>query len=355
MPESDKRRCLMIGAGGMAGAWIRHFFPSFRDRMEIVGLVDLRPQVLADQSDFLGLDKSRRFTEMEEAFERIEADFCTIVIPPAHHRRAALLAAERGLDILSEKPIADSWDDCLDIVRAVEKAGVKMQVVQNYRFTPRILTVKRVIDEGRIGRPNYLVSRFAADYRVRGSWGAAFRHEIAHSLLIEGSVHHFDQLRNLAGADCRMIAGWDWNPPNDSFDGESCAAYVMRMTNDVVAHYEGNCLEAGHQNSWHGEYYRVEGDEGAVLVDADDRVLLLRHTPGEGVETEEVPPVAVEWEGHRAIIAQFLDWLDGGPEPPTSLRDNIKSAAMLFAAIEASETGRTVDVVAKLADAGITG
>ena len=50
------------------------------------------------------------------------------------------------------------------------------------------------------------------------------------------------------------------------------------------------------------------------------------------------------WEGHQAVAAQFLDWLDGGLPPATTLTDNLQSTAMLFAAIRASETGTTVDV-----------
>ena len=52
----------------------------------------------------------------------------------------------------------------------------------------------------------------------------------------------------------------------------------------------------------------------------------------------------VIWEGHQAVAAQFLDWLDGGPPPATTLVDNLQSTAMLFAAIRASETGTSVDV-----------
>ena len=61
------------------------------------------------------------------------------------------------------------------------------------------------------------------------------------------------------------------------------------------------------------------------------------------LQTREIPPVEVVWEGHQAVAAQFLDWLDGGPLA-TTLADNLQSTAMLFAAIRASETGRTVDV-----------
>lgn len=339
-------RCLMIGAGGMASAWIRHFFPHFADRMEIVGLVDIQSEALNSSGDFLGLPASRRFTTMEAAFKSVEADFCTIVIPPAVHREAVLWAVERNMPILSEKPIADTWEACVDIYRAVTRAGLKMQVVQNYRYTPRILTLQQVLCEGRLGRLNYLVARFASDYRVRGSWGM-FRHEIPHSLLVEGSVHHFDQLRHLSASDCQTIAGWEWNPGHPSFDGECCGLYVMCMANEVKAQYEGNCLEAGWQNSWHQEYYRAECENGAAIVDRDGVVRLLEHIPGRGLKTEELPPVRPTWEGHQAIIVQFLDWLDGGPEPATVLADNLKSAAMLFGAIEASETGQTVDVAAK--------
>jgi predicted dehydrogenase len=62
------------------------------------------------------------------------------------------------------------------------------------------------------------------------------------------------------------------------------------------------------------------------------------------LQTREVPPVEVIWEGHQSVAAQFLDWLDGGPPPATTLADNLQSTAMLFAAIRASETGMTVDV-----------
>lgn len=345
---SRKHRCIMIGAGGMAGGWIRSFMPPFFDRMEVVALAEIRENVLNDQGDFLDLPASRRFTDMHKAFESVEADFAVVVIPPAVHREAAVGAAEAGLHVLSEKPIADSWEDCEAIYRAVQKAGVKMQITQNYRYTPRIMTLKHAVDSGAVGRPNYIMSRFSADYRRRGAWGA-FRHEIAHTLLVEGSVHHFDQIRNIAGADCDTIAGWEWNPDHESFDGECCGTYVMRLNNGVYAHYEGNCLGGGEQNSWHAEYYRVEGDEGAAVVDRDGVVRVLKHTPGQGVAAEEAERVSPQWGGHHAIVHQFLEWLDGGAVPPSALSDNIKSAALLFGAIEASQTNQTVDVQAKLA------
>ena len=76
-------------------------------------------------------------------------------------------------------------------------------------------------------------------------------------------------------------------------------------------------------------------------------VRLFRHTRGQGLQVNEVPTVRPEFQAHQWIIREFLDWLDGGPEPATVLRDNIKSAAMLFGAIDASAGGQTIDVEAK--------
>ena len=340
----------MIGAGGMAGSWIRRFLPPFFDRMEIVGLVDVDAGVLEEAGTLLHLPEARRFSTMASAFETVDADFCTIVVPPAFHREAVLGAVKRGMAILSEKPIADTWDAALDIYRHVTASGVKMAVTQNYRYTAPQLTLRSLLRSGDLGRLNYVVGRFAADYRVYGSWGKTFRHEIPHGLLVEGSVHHFDMLRNLAAADCATLAGWEWNPSWSSSKGAFNAHFVMKMTNDTHAAYEGSGTAAGTQNAWHQEAYRAECEAGAVSVGRDHIVRLYRFTRGKGLVTEEVPTVSTPFDGHDRysghawVVDSFLTWLEGGPPPETTLEDNLQTTAMLFGAIEASRTSQVVDV-----------
>lgn len=353
---ATRHTCLMIGAGGMARNWLNCFLPPFRERLTIAGLVDVRSEILGPAADALGLPPAARFGDMDTAFAALDAgtiaaDCVIVVVPPRFHRAAVEAGAARGLAVLCEKPIADTWEDVVAVQRVVAATGIKLQIVQNYRYTSRIQTLKGVLDSGRLGRLHYLVSRFAADYRQRLAWGAEFRHEMRHPLLIEGAIHHFDQLRHLSGADCAQIAGWEWLPEGGraSFKGECVAQYVLRMTDDTRASFEGNGLAAGWQNTWRHEYYRAECEGGAVVVDRDDVVRIEEWQPGRGLRLEEVPPVTLPWEEHQAVVAQFLDWLDGGPAPVTVLADNVKSAAMLFAAIEASESGRVVDVAAKVA------
>jgi predicted dehydrogenase len=348
---SPKRRALFLGAGGMAVNWITQFLPNFADRLVVEGLVDVSEAALATCGDLLGLPLERRFTDMSTAFSAVEVDLCIVVLPPAVHKEAVMLAVEHRLPILSEKPIADTWESCVDIWSAVRRAGIKMQVIQNFRYGIPLLTLREVLRRGDLGRINHIFVRFAADYREYAAWGlrgADFRHKIPHALLVEGAIHHFDIMRSLSGADCRFIGGWEWNPPWSHSKGEFCNLFVMTMTNGVRACYEGSGTGAGEQNSWRDEYFRVECEDGAVAVGQDHVVRVHRFKRGGSLTTSEVLPLAPKYPGHNWLINEFLEWLDGGPTPVTVIDDNIKTAAMMFAAIEASRTNQTIDVEALL-------
>lgn len=339
------KRVLMVGAGGWARqCWIEEVLQAFKEQVSVVGLTDVDESVLHESGELLNLPRDARFPSMEEAFEKARADFCVISIPPAHHRQAALLAVEKGMDILSEKPIADSHGDALDIYRAVTGGNTKMAITQNYRFEVPILTLKEVLGSGELGRMDYIVARYSSDYRRAGSWGVDNVYERDNPLLIEGAVHHFDMLRKLSGSNCETIAGFGWNPEWSSFKSNPSCLYLMQMENGVKASYEGNSLEAGQTNSWFHEHYRVQCEKGSVTVGRDQAVRIFRRGSRGQQVSEEVPPVRVTLTGHHAIMAGYLDWLDGGEPVETQVTDNIHSAAMVFAALDSGPRGEVKEV-----------
>ena len=57
-----------------------------------------------------------------------------------------------------------------------------------------------------------------------------------------------------------------------------------------------------------------------------------------------MPLAGGEYFDHRRLARDFCSWLDGGPEPATSLEDNMQCAALTFAALESAFTGREIDV-----------
>jgi predicted dehydrogenase len=342
-----KQRCLMLGAGGMAGVWIRHIWPLYHDRVAIVALVDVNQQALDESGDFLGLPAGARFQSMPEAFACSDADFCCIVTPPVFHHQAIELACARGMDILCEKPLADSWEACKAIYRQVQEAGVRLMVAQNYRYNATILTLKKAIAE--LGQLNYIVAHWSEDYRVRDSSGA-FRHRMKYPILVEYAIHHLDQIRNLTGSNCQFVSGFAWNPGqersfkgSDSYDGAPCGLWNLQMQNGSYAHYEGSGMESGETHSWHREFYRAECEHGVATLSSDGLVSIFTRENG-ALSTRSVPIEKPQREGHAVLPQQFLDWREGGPLPPTHLGDNMQTVALMFGALQAAETRRVVDV-----------
>ncbi|MGD9498409.1 MAG: Gfo/Idh/MocA family protein [Armatimonadota bacterium] len=341
------RRCIVVGCGGRGSYWTNQVLGAMKDQVQVVGLVDIAPEPLAQGAHTHGLPDSALFGDVTEACDAIEADFCLISSPPWVHEEAVREACDHGLAILSEKPVADTLEASVRIKKMVEAAGLPMVVVQNYRYSPFMLAFRDVLREQRLGRPSYLIARFAADYNPPKSWGKRFRHEMDYALLIEGSVHHFDMIRNLTGADCEEIFGYGWIPAWADFKGYSNGLYVMRMTGESFAFYEGSCTAEGSQNPWHKEYYRAECEEGAVVIDADNVVRIVR-VDGEDEIVEQPTDVP---EPGAAIVSEFLEYLETGVPSQTAIADNIKSVGMVFAAIECDRTGKPVRVNELLAEA----
>lgn len=330
------RTCLMVGGGGMAAHWVNSWVNTFADRVKIVGLVDVDQDILNKHEKETGLSKDQLFTSFDDAMQNVKADFCGISTPPQFHASAVIAALEAGMPVICEKPISDNIEDARAMAQTAIKTGLPCSIIQNYRYARNKQEVIRIRDEGRLGRLQHILGRYAPDYRKYGSWGKTWRHDMDFGMLFEGSVHHFDMLRFLSGGDCETLMGFGWNPEWSSFKHYSSGMYLMNMNNGTHTFYEGNSSAAGITNSWHKEHYRLEFEEGTVEIAGGNTITIHRveHEP----EVYEAPEI--EWEGHNHLFNEFLNWLDGGPPSQTRIEQNIKSFAMVIAAMETTLDGQ---------------
>jgi predicted dehydrogenase len=84
--------------------------------------------------------------------------------------------------------------------------------------------------------------------RAFPAWGA-FRYKIADPLLVEGTVHHFDIMRSLAGANAKTVYAKTWNPSWSEFQGDSQGLITLEMENGVKVFYEGGKSNAAQLNA----------------------------------------------------------------------------------------------------------
>lgn len=341
----QKKKVLLLGAGGWSREhWITNVLPSFSNEISVIGLVDKNEEILKDSGKELNLEPDVLFRDIETAFLKTEPDFCIVVLPPHIHIKAYKAAIKHHVPILSEKPISDKYEDCLETLNLITKNKIKMAVIQNYRYEGPIMTLKQVLDSKELGRIDYIIARYASDYRKAKSWDVGSVYEMAEPLLSEGSIHHMDMIRYLSGSNCKTMQGISWNPKWSTFTGNSNSLNLMEMKNGVKAIYEGSSNEAGNINRWHQEYYRVECEKGSVTVNRDKTVRIYTRENNGVTNIKIIPILPALPSGHHKILKDFIAWLDGGKAPETEIKDNIQSAAMVFAAIDANKKSKKIDV-----------
>ncbi|UVK48045.1 Gfo/Idh/MocA family oxidoreductase (plasmid) [Mesorhizobium sp. AR07] len=344
-------KVLQIGAGGFGASWCSTFLPpNIADgTIKVVGLVDIDPKALETGRKHLGLGTEQCFSSADKAFQTVDADFCSIVIPPAFHELIVDLALARGMHILSEKPIADTMEASVRIADKVKAAaGLKMAVTMSHRFDQDKSTLRALVSDDALGRINTVSCRFADDRRVYDSWGR-FRHEMVHPLLIEGAVHHLDIMADLAGAPCTSIYARTWKPEWAEYKGDTDVIVMMDFANGARGVYEGTSAHGTGLNVWGCEYFRVDAASGTAILEhrevevfhRDAKRHVQQNRQGKGQQVSLLP--GKKWK-NSLLIEQFCQWLDGGPPMATNVQDNLQSVALVFSAIESARLGEPVKV-----------
>ncbi len=198
-------RMVQVGVLGMGKWWVQVGLKS--PDVEVAGYVDINPDHLKAIQDEFDIAPSQCFVDFDEALKELKPDAVLIVTPPQFHEPIAVKAMEAGCHVLTEKPLADTWEACLRTVEAVRRTGRIMMVAQNYRYRPEIQTLRNTLRSGRFGAPGQVLIHF-----TRGPHFGGFREEMPYPLIIDMSIHHYDLMRYILDADPVRLTAFSWNP-----------------------------------------------------------------------------------------------------------------------------------------------
>lgn len=336
-------KIIHVGCGGISRAWFEAM--KAREAAEYVALVDFKPEAARKRAAEFELGDVPIHTSLEEALERHAADVVFDCTVPAAHREVTLAALKAGCHVLGEKPMAESMEHAREMVEAAREAGRIYAVIQNRRYAANIRRVREALASGLIGRAHTV----NADFYIGPHFGG-FREEMAHVLLLDMAIHSFDQARFLSDSAPRSVYCHEYNPPGSWFRHGASAMAVFRMTGDLVFNYRGSWCAEGLNTSWQCDW-RIIGEKGSLTWDGEDGIRIQTvDTTQEGFlrDGRDVDPPEIDWDpadnGHGGLIRDFLKAVRGGPPPLTRCGDNIKSLAMVFAAIESAKCGQPVEI-----------
>lgn len=323
-------KVIQVGIGGMGNAWLRAVLDS--PNVEYAGFVEINDAIAAEQVERYGLDGSKIFKSLPDALAAVQADAVINVTPPQFHKEVSITALEAGLPVLSEKPLADSFDAALAIVEKANATGLLHMVGQNRRYMVGPQTLKHALSLPQMGAIGSVAVEF-----FRGPHFGGFRDEMPYPLIIDMSIHHFDLMRFFLECDPVNVFGRSWNPPWSWYKGDASASLTLEFAGRQFVSYAASWCSQGREMSWNGEW-RFECANGTVVMRDDDQV----YTQMPGQEEVLVEPVQPARLGQPYLLQEFYEAVVEGKPPVTTCQDNLKSLAIVFDVIKSFETGQVV-------------
>lgn len=324
-------RLLCVGLGGMG----RHDWSSAIDcgGFTAVAGVDVAEEARAAFTDKTG---APTFTDMDQALAAVEADAALISTPDRFHAPLTLNALDAGLDVICEKPMAESVEDARRMHSSAVERGKMLMIHHQLRWHPSWFEARRQVEAGAIGTLRRIDYRFSvhSDVCVRG-----YRSQLRHLIFQDLSIHHFDLIRYLVDAPCLSVYARDWvgQEPGLTIEAATDAVAILEFEGPVTASYTATVRELIDPVGYICQA-RVYGSEGELFIGQEQVTVQTRTAHAESKEpvviTPEAPAIGTWAAFARAIQTR---------EPAlTHSADNLQSLALMFAAMESSETGQIV-------------
>jgi predicted dehydrogenase len=182
--------------------WGGDLVKRYGDVVEFAGLCDINPKRVGAAKAIMGVE-CPTFTKFDEMCDRVKPDVVIVTTVDAFHSGYIVNALDRGIDVITEKPMVIDETQCQAVLDAEKRNNRKIVVTFNARYPPKHQKIKELLLEGDIGRLIsvdfnwYLDIHHGADYfrrwhRLRSRSG---------SLLVHKATHHFDLANWWIGAD----------------------------------------------------------------------------------------------------------------------------------------------------------
>ncbi|MBI5952286.1 MAG: Gfo/Idh/MocA family oxidoreductase [Chloroflexi bacterium] len=224
----------MIGTG-LIGRFYTMSLLNFRSRDEIKVVCASKPESAAKFSQEFGIPRST--ADMAEAIRDPEVDTVIVALPNYLHKKAVLLAAEAGKAVLCTKPLAISGPEALEMLEAVEKAGVFHGYLEDLVYTPKTLKALAAAQKGALGKVLWARSR-ETHGGPHSDW--FWTKELSGGgAIVDMGCHCIEIARNFIGKGIRPAEVTCWADTQvHPIDAEDHAVGLVRYENGAIGQFE---------------------------------------------------------------------------------------------------------------------
>jgi predicted dehydrogenase len=327
------------------GFWSRFQLAGWRELagVECVALYNRTRPKAEEMAQVFGIQ--RVYDDPLALLDREQLDFIDIITDVGTHSRFVQLAADRGLPVICQKPMAPTLAEAERMVSACHASATPFFVHENWRWQAPMRQVKRLLEEGQIGRPFRARIDMISGFPVFAN--QPFLKQLEQFIISDLGSHILDVARMLFG-EARSIYCQTQRIHQD-IKGEDVATIILTMgaATTVVCQmaYAGNYLE---RERFPETLILIEGERGSIELAPD---YWIRVTTADGTHARRYPPPRYAWADpaydlvHASIVAcnaNLLDALCGKAAAETTSQDNLNTVRLVFGAYESAREGRAI-------------
>lgn len=325
--------------------------------LEIAEFDDARVIAAWDDNEERGRPICEQFglefeTSVDSLLARADIDAVIVTCETNAHADVIEKACAAGKDILCQKPLATTLEDCDRIIAAVEKSGVHFQMAFQMRQDPLNKKIKEWVDNGEVGRIGSLRRRHCINFLFSeglkegpNAWHVDPVKNVG--MFFDDAVHAADFFLWLLGKPQSVMAEIDNTLTDVAPDDTGLAIY--RWKNGPMAVLFNSSVTLAAENTC-----EIYGDQGVIIQNYDDGVSVAQ-APADAKPLKLYRKNSNEWENFdfklpashadrlRAIPRPWIDNIKAGAPSAITARDGRDSVEMCLAAYQSAREGRRIE------------
>ena len=337
-------RVAIVGTGGISHAHIQAYL-QFPDRCRIAALVDIIPGKAQRVKEQYGLD-AEVFLDHHDILGK-EIDLVDVCTPPFVHAEISINALRSGKNVVCEKPMAASLEECDAMLKARDESGKKLSIIAQNRFRLPVRNLKALLDSGMAGKVRHVTvnSLWFRGHSYYDLWWRGTWEKEGGGCTLNHAVHHIDMLGWMMGTPERVTSVLA-NTGHDNAEVEDLSVSVAEypgalavVTASVVDHGEEQELifQCEHAKIAfpYSVFASVPQPNGFPLKEPDEAF---------AKRAEEflasLPPVP--YEMHEGQLEDVLSALETGREPAITGEDGRRTLELITAIYKAGSSRQPV-------------
>lgn len=327
----SKVRYAVVGLGHIAQAAVLPAFAHAKRNSSLHAIVSGSDEKLNTLGDRYRVPVRASYDNYERCLKEVDAVY--ICTPNSEHAGYAVRAAQAGVHVLCEKPLAVTEAECRHMIEAAATANVRLMTAYRLHFEPLFLEIVEMVRAGRIGEPRYFSSSFSMHVNP---CGIRTRRELGGGTLFDLGVYCINTARLLFRAEPTEVFAYSIDGARtDMPEIDEMTSGLLRFDGDRLASFTTSFAANGVSD------LRVVGTEGNIHAEpAYDYAEALGYTLTVG--TEVTMKKGRRRDQFAAELVYFSDCVLQGTEPEPSAEEGCWDVRVVDALYESAKRGAPV-------------